>query len=234
MTPDIIPLIALTLGASWASGINLYAAILTLGIMHNTGSVHLPPGLELLGDPLVLGAAGLMYAVEFFADKIPGVDNAWDTLHTFIRIPAGIMLAYGATTELGPAAQIAASIIGGGMATASHATKAGGRVVINTSPEPVTNWIASITEDAAVIGGLWTAMHYPITFILLLILFIAFAIWILPKIWRGIKRIFRFFLKLFGKKVDEEEIQSLPAPNTILNPASEATTTLSDDKHENQ
>ncbi len=234
MTPDIISLIALTLGASWASGINLYAAILTLGIMHMTGTAHLPPGLEILGDPLVLTAAGIMYAIEFFADKIPGVDSAWDTLHTFIRIPAGIMLAYGATTEMGPAVQVAAAIIGGGMATASHATKAGGRVVINSSPEPFSNWLASITEDVAVVGGLWTAMNYPITFIILLVLFLAFMVWILPKIWRGIKRIFRFFLTSFGKKPKEEELPSLPEPKTILDPAGKTTNTLRGEPNDNR
>jgi len=231
MTPDIISLIALTLGASWASGINLYAAVLTLGLMQTTGAVQLPPGLEMLGDPLVLGAAGLMYAIEFFADKVPGVDSAWDTLHTFIRIPAGIMLAYGATTELGPAAQIAASIIGGSLATASHATKSGGRVVINSSPEPFSNWAASITEDVAVVGGLWTAMNYPITFIIMLVLFLAFVVWILPRIWRGIKRIFRFFLKLFGKNSEENNQKSLSAPDTKLDPKPNVTT-ISDTSHD--
>ena len=200
MTPDIISLIALTLGASWASGINLYAAILTLGILGATGSVNLPIGLEVLSHPLVIAAAGVMYAIEFFVDKIPGVDSGWDSLQTFIRIPAGIALAVGATGEMAMPIQVAAGIIGGGLATASHATKSGSRLVINSSPEPFSNWTASIMEDVAVIGGLWTAINYPVAFIIFLILFIIFMIWLLPKIWRGIKKIFGIIVGWFRAK----------------------------------
>jgi len=192
---NMINTISLTLGASWASGINLYAAILMLGLGSAFGGVELPAGLDILANPLVLGAAGIMYAVEFVADKIPGVDTGWDTIHTFIRIPAGALMAAGVAGEAGMAMEIAALILGGGMATAAHATKAGSRVIINTSPEPVTNWTASVTEDVAVFGGLWAALNYPLVFLGLLLLFILLAAWLLPKIWRGIKKVFRF---LFG------------------------------------
>ncbi|HOI93581.1 MAG TPA: DUF4126 domain-containing protein [Syntrophobacter fumaroxidans] len=197
---QIVNTLALTMGVGWASGLNLYAAILTLGILGATGSIVLPPELAVLANPIVIVAAVIMYVVEFFADKVPGVDTAWDTLHTFIRIPAGAILAAGAVGSVDPALAVAAGLLGGGLATVSHATKAGTRVLINTSPEPVTNWTASVTEDVMVVGGIWTALHYPWVFLGLLILFILIAIWMLPKLWRGIKKVFAFFGRLFGKK----------------------------------
>lgn len=190
--------LALTLGVGWASGINLYAAIVTLGVMSYSGSFDLPPDLAMVANPLVIGAAGIMYGIEFFADKIPGVDSAWDSLHTFIRIPAGAMLAAGTVGDISPAMEISAAIIGGSLATASHATKAGSRVLINTSPEPFSNWAASIGEDISVIGGMWLAVHNPILFLIALIVFIGLVILLLPKIWRGIKKVFQFFVRLFG------------------------------------
>ena len=148
---ETIDTIALMLGAAWASGINLYAAILVLGWLGGSGHIDLPPDLQVLSNPLVMLAAGGMYAVEFFADKVPGVDTGWDALHTFIRIPAGAVLAAGSVGEVGTGAQLAAGLVGGTLATGSHATKAGSRVLINTSPEPVSNWFASVGEDIAVI-----------------------------------------------------------------------------------
>lgn len=192
--------IALAMGAAWASGINLYAAILTLGIMGVTGNINLPPDLIILTDPLVIGAAGLMFVVEFIADKMPGVDTGWDSIHTFIRIPAGAILAAGAVGEVNPGVSLAAAIIGGGLAAGTHATKAGARVMINTSPEPFSNWTASITEDVAVIAGLWTALHHPLLFIVLLLAFIILMIWLLPKIWQGIKKVFSFMGRFIRKE----------------------------------
>ncbi len=194
----IVGIIALTMGASWASGINLYAAIAMLGFSGASGSLDLPPDLQVLTNPLVIGAACVMYVVEFFADKVPGVDTAWDTAHTFVRIPAGAMLAAGAVGEVGPALEISAAILGGGMATATHVTKAGSRAVINTSPEPFSNWAVSVSEDLVVIGGLWTALNHPWLFIAFMVLFIMFMIWILPKTWRVIKRFFGWLGSLFG------------------------------------
>lgn len=183
--------IALTMGASWASGINLYAALLVLGLGGMTGGIDLPPDLALLANPLVVGAAGVMYLVEFVVDKVPGVDSAWDGLSTFIRIPAGAMLAAGAVGDVAPVMEVATGIMGGGIAATSHFTKAGTRALINTSPEPVSNWGASITEDAAVFGGLWIALNNPVLFLVLLVVFILLAIWLLPRIWRLLKAIFR-------------------------------------------
>ncbi|MFD2113279.1 DUF4126 domain-containing protein [Thiorhodococcus fuscus] len=190
--------LALTLGAGWASGINLYATILLLGLLGATGTVDLPPGLDILMDPLVLFAAGFMYLVEFVTDKVPGVDTAWDSLHTFVRIPAGAMLASGAAGDLGPGADVAAAIMGGGLAAASHFAKAGSRVLINASPEPFTNWAASFGEDAGVVGGLLLAVSHPVVFLILLAVFLALLIWLIPKIWRGIGRLFRFLGRAFG------------------------------------
>ena len=187
----LISTIALTMGISWASGINLYAALLVLGIGGSTGNIDLPADLQSLQDPLVIMAAGAMYAVEFFADKTPGVDSGWDTLHTFVRIPAGAMLAAGAVGDVTPSLEIAAGILGGGMAATSHATKAGTRLLINTSPEPVTNWIASFSEDLLVFGGLWAALNHPILFLVFLLVFIVLVIWLLPKIFRAIKLMVR-------------------------------------------
>ena len=198
---ETIDVIALTLGVAWASGINLYAAVLVLGIMGSGGYTELPPSLTVLQDPLVIGAAGIMYFVEFFADKVPGVDTGWDTIHTFIRIPAGAMLAAGAAQglEINQAAELAAALLGGSLAATSHLTKASTRVVINTSPEPVTNITASICEDLAVIGGLWASLHYPWAFVAFIVVFILLAIWLLPKLWRAIKTIFVTVRGWFGK-----------------------------------
>lgn len=203
--------ISLTMGVAWASGINLYAAILVLGLLGVNGNITLPATLQILTDPMVITAAGVMYFVEFFADKMPGVDTGWDTLHTFIRIPAGALLAAGAVGDVNPAVVLTAAILGGGLAAGAHAVKSGSRVIINTSPEPFTNWIASIAEDIAVIGGLWTALHYPWLFLVLMIVFIGLMIWLLPKIWGGIKKIFGYIWRLFKHgKGDESSQNSKP------------------------
>ena len=211
----IAGIIALTMGVAWASGINLYASILVLGILGATGNMVLPPELAILSNPLVLGAAGVMYVVEFIADKIPGVDTGWDSIHTFIRIPAGALLAAGAVGDVNPAVALAAGILGGGLAAGSHAAKAGTRVLINTSPEPFTNWAASIGEDIVVVAGLWTALHHPLLFIFLLVIFLFFLVWLLPRIWRGIKRVFKAIGRLFsGDKAQETTPTSGPPPPT--------------------
>jgi uncharacterized protein DUF4126 len=198
--------LALSMGLAWASGINLYATLFTLGYLANTGNIDLPPDLHMVANPAVMGAAGLMYCVEFFADKIPGVDTGWDALHTFIRIPAGALLAAGAIGDINPAMELTAGILGGGLAAGTHATKAGSRVLINTSPEPFTNWAASIGEDIAAIAGVWACLNHPVLFLVALVIFIALAIWLIPKIWNGIKKVFRFIINLFSRKADS------PAP----------------------
>jgi len=185
----VIETIALTMGIGWASGINLYATLCMLGLLGSTGHLALPPDLLVLQDPLVIFAAGAMYVIEFFADKIPGFDTGWDVVHTFIRIPAGAVLAAGAVGQLALGAELAAAIAGGTLAAGAHATKASTRAIINASPEPITNWTASIVEDIAVVGGLWAAIQHPVLFLIALAAFFALAIWLLPKLWRGLRRI---------------------------------------------
>lgn len=212
---DITTTIALSLGIAWSSGINLYAAVFMLGFMGNNGYIDLPPDLVILQDPAVMMAAGFMYCVEFFADKTPGVDSGWDAIHSFIRIPAGAVMASMAVGDVSPAMQVAAFLIGGAVTTTSHATKAGSRVLINTSPEPFSNWVASVAEDIIVIGGLWTALNHPVVFLVFLAMFILLMIWLLPKIWRGIKLVARKLGALFGrlKPANEQQATSTVPPN---------------------
>jgi len=206
----LIQTLSLSMGAAWASGINLYATLLVLGLGGIYGVVSLPPGLEILTNPVVIGAAGLMYMVEFFADKTPGVDTAWDGIHTFVRIPAGALLALGAVGEVNPALAMAAAIVGGGMSAATHSAKAGTRILINSSPEPFSNWTASVGEDLLVLAGLWTALNHPLWFVVGLVLFILLLFWLLPKLWRGIKRLFGVIKKMLN-------IEKKPTNETLVN-----------------
>ncbi len=195
---QLITTLALFMGTAWASGINLYAAIATLGLLGVTGNITLPEQLLIVQDPLVITAACVMYVIEFFADKTPGVDTGWDVIHSFIRIPAGALLSAGAVGDVNPALAISAGILGGGITATSHTIKAGSRVLINASPEPFTNWTASVTEDVAVLGGLWAVFYHPVVFIILFILFMLFAVWLLPKIWQGIKILFGKLKSILG------------------------------------
>jgi hypothetical protein len=199
---DITALIALSMGAAWASGLNLYATCAMLGIMGATGSMDLPAGLETLENPRVIAAAGAMYVVEFFADKIPGVDSAWDTIHSFIRVPAGAVLAATVFADASTAEMLAAGAGGSVLTAATHTIKAGSRLLINTSPEPFSNWTASVSEDVAVFGGLWLALAHPAVFIGVLVVFILLAIWLLPKLWRAIRMLFSKIARLFGKETE--------------------------------
>ena len=238
---ETIEVISLTLGAAWASGINLYAAILALGYFGMTGQIALPEELQILADPSVMIAAGLMYCVEFFADKVPGVDTGWDAIHTFIRIPAGAVIAAGMANgiEINAATEFAAFLVGGGIAATSHVTKAGSRALINTSPEPVTNWTASITEDIAVIGGLWAALNHPVVFLVALVVFLLLVAWLLPKIWRALKRIARAIGRFFsGKNHEARESDNSESGNASGSGATHRTrkdilTELYHDKQEN-
>jgi hypothetical protein len=207
---ELATLMAMTLGVSWASGINLYAAILALGLAGATGHAALPEELQILQSPLVIGAAALMYCVEFCADKIPGVDSGWDAIHTFIRLPAGALLASGMVAEMGMAAELSAAIVGGSIAAGTHATKAGSRALINTSPEPFSNWTASTGEDVAVFVGIWAMINHPWFFLAFLILFILLMIWLLPKIWRGIRMVWR---KIRGKSSEPDDAAEPSGPD---------------------
>jgi hypothetical protein len=206
---DLISIIALTMGVGWASGINFYAAVLVLGLAGSTGNIDLPPELAVVQNPIVIMAAGVMYFVEFIADKIPGVDTGWDTLHTFIRIPAGAMLAVGAVGDVTPALEIAAGLMGGTMAGASHLTKFSTRALINTSPEPFSNWAASISEDVLVLAGMWAMFNHPLLFVGLMIAFLLLVIWLLPKLWRLLKAIFTRLGEWLGVVDSPEPVDEL-------------------------
>ena len=188
---SLIEIIALTMGVAWASGINLYATLAVLGLAAGGGYIDLPDKLHIVQDPLVITAAIFMYCVEFFADKTPGVDTGWDALHTFIRIPAGALLAAGAVGNVDPALSVAAGLIGGTVTAATHTAKAGSRILVNTSPEPFSNWGASLAADVTLFGGLWLALSNPAVFVVAFIAFIALLIWVMPKLWRAIKHLFR-------------------------------------------
>jgi len=209
MSNDVIGTIALMMGVGWASGINLYAAILTLGVLGSTGHMVLPPNLEVLTHPMVMGAAAFMYVVEFFADKVPGLDSAWDAVHTFIRIPAGAVLAAQAVGPVSQDAQLTAALLGGTLAAGSHMTKAGTRILLNTIPEPFTNWLASIGEDLVVVAGVWTAVQHPVVFLILLAIAAVCVSWALPRLWRGVKAL---FARLGRMLRGERPTPSVPGP----------------------
>ena len=184
MSADTLAALTVALGAGWASGLNTYAAVLVLGAAQRLGFVMLPHDLQVLGSPWVMGVAGLLFALNFFADKIPYIDSLNDLLHTFVRVPAGALLAYGAADQLGPEVGIIAALLGGTLADGSHVAKTGSRALINTSPEPFSNILASFAVDGVVVGGLALAIAHPITFLCLLAVFVALLVWLLPKLAR--------------------------------------------------
>lgn len=187
-----ISALALALGASWASGLNLYATVLIIGGLGGAGAVDLPSDLEVLQTAPVLITAALLYGLEFFADKIPGVDSLNDAVHTFIRIPAGALLAMGSMSDSAEPWQAAAALVLGGLVSAgTHAAKTGSRALINTSPEPFSNWTASIFEDVLVVVGLMLALFQPVVFLIWMAAFGLFLLWFLPKLWRGLCALWR-------------------------------------------
>jgi len=186
---DTWQLIALAAALGIASGLRLYAVLFIVGAAGYLGFIDLPAGLAALAHPLVLAASGFMCFVEFFADKVPGVDSLWDVVHTLIRIPAGAALAAGVFGDSSSAMMLAAAILGGTLAAGSHFTKASSRAVINTSPEPFSNWAASLTEDVAVGGLLWLAIAHPLAAGVVVLALIAVMIWLLPKAYRAARRI---------------------------------------------
>ncbi|MBX3281933.1 MAG: DUF4126 domain-containing protein [Acidobacteria bacterium] len=183
--------LSLALGSAWTSGINLYATISVLGLLQKFAGVKLPGGLDALDNWWIIGIAGGLYIVEFAADKIPYVDSVWDVIHTFIRVPAGAVVAYAATSQLDPTVTITAALLGGGLAFASHGTKAAARVTANLSPEPVSNWTLSIVEDIIAFVGTLLAVFAPILVAIILALFVVGFIWFLPKIVRRLMRMLR-------------------------------------------
>jgi hypothetical protein len=178
--------IALGAGMAWASGLRLYLTVLMAGVLGHFGLIHLPSTLTILEAPWMMGLSGTLAVVEFLADKIPAVDSVWDAVHTFIRIPAGAVLAAGALGHADPRVLLVAGLLGGTLAGSAHVVKAGTRAMINLSPEPFSNWIASLTEDGLTVGGLSLAFFVPVVFLVLLCLFLAAAVWLLPRVYRAV------------------------------------------------
>lgn len=186
---ELIQNVALGAGLAWASGIRLYAALFLTGILATFGLVDLPHSLQLITHPIVLTASGVMFVAEFLADKIPGFDTIWDAVHTFIRIPAGAVLAAGSLGSMDPAFVTAAAIVGGMIASTSHATKASSRALINASPEPFSNWTVSLAEDVIAPAGLAIAFKFPLLFLALLVVFLIVAIILVRYIFRGLRNL---------------------------------------------
>lgn len=184
MTAETLGAIAVALGAGWASGLNAYAAVLVLGLVQRLGLVALPHDLQVLGSPWVIAVAAILFALNFLADKIPYVDSLNDLLQTFVRVPAGMLLAYGAAGGLSPEVAVIAGLLGGTLAAGTHIAKTGTRALINTSPEPFSNVGASLAEDVSVVGGLALALSHPLVFLGLLVLFVLLLIWLLPRLLR--------------------------------------------------
>jgi hypothetical protein len=184
----LLSILGLAFGAAWSSGINLYATVAALGLMQHYELAHLPGELHVLDNWVVIGVALFMYAVEFVADKIPLVDTLWDALHTFIRVPAGAIVAGAATSELNPTVHVVALLLGGGLALSTHGTKATARAAANTSPEPFSNWTLSIFEDVVSIGAAVLAVLHPVVMLVVILIFLLLLAWILPKVWRRLRR----------------------------------------------
>ncbi|MGR4869012.1 DUF4126 domain-containing protein [Variovorax sp. LARHSF232] len=201
-TLDTAQLIALAGALGWASGVRLYLVVFLTGLAGYLGWFPLPPGLHLLAHPAVLVASGFMVFIEFFADKIPGLDSLWDIVHTVIRVPAGAALAAGVFGADHGAMALVAALVGGGLAATAHTAKATTRAAINTSPEPFTNVGASLVEDTAVPAGLWLAVAHPLIFGVLLLALLVLSVWLIGKSWRFLKALFARVARIFSGKPD--------------------------------
>ena len=194
---DFISTLAISMGASWVSGINLYATVATLGLLGRLANLKLPGELEVVTNWWVIGVALFLFVVEFIADKIQVVDSVWDVIHTFIRIPAGAVLAATAFGDFDRRIQVIALLVGGGLALSSHGTKAATRAIVNTSPEPVSNIVVSLAEDVLVIVSVLLAVFLPILVFFVIAAGLAFSIWILPKVIRFFQSVGRRVRRLF-------------------------------------
>lgn len=187
---DLPQLLALAAVLGFASGIRLYAVLLAVGLAGYAGWVALPPGLQVLANPWVIGAAAVLAAVELLADKIPAVDTLWDAVHTFIRIPAGGALAAAAIGADSATWNVIAALAGGSLAATSHFAKAGARAAVNTSPEPLSNLAVSTAEDVFALALLWLVLTYPWVAAAIVLVLVAVAAWLLPKLFRFVRRAF--------------------------------------------
>jgi hypothetical protein len=185
---DPIETLGLALGAGFSSGLNLYATVATLGLLERFGVIHLPPPLLVLSHPAVLGIAIVLYLLEFFADKIPYIDTAWDVVHTFIRPPAAALLAYSAAGAAPAEWRWAAALLAGGVALTSHSTKASARAAVNTTPEPLSNWALSFGEDVLAVWLTWMATAHPVATTVVVVLLVALSVFLLFHLFRFARR----------------------------------------------
>jgi hypothetical protein len=197
---NVIQILGLALGSAWTSGINLYATVAMLGLMEHFKLVRLPGGLHVLDNWLIIGVALFLYSIEFIADKVPYVDTVWDVVHTFIRVPAGALIAAAATMEMSPVVQVIALLVGGGLALSTHGTKASLRATANVSPEPLSNSALSLVEDAVAVGAVALAVLYPLGVLAVILIFLIILAWILPKVLRRVRRLFSRVANLFGRQ----------------------------------
>jgi hypothetical protein len=188
---DWVQTLGFAMGSAWLSGINLYATVLTLGLLQRLQVAHLPGDLARLSDSWVIGLAGALYLIEFLADKVPGLDSIWDAVHTFIRIPAGAVLAASAFADFDPKIQFLAVLIGGGTALSSHRAKATARLAANMSPEPFSNIALSLVEDVVAFGSTILMVFHPVVILILVSVFVLIAILIAPRVYRDVQRLFR-------------------------------------------
>ncbi len=188
---ETVQSVALAAGLAWGSGLRLYAVLFAAGLLNRLGLLDLPQALQVLAHPWALGASGAMLALEFLADKIPVVDSVWDAVHSFIRIPAGAVLAASALGAHEPVIAVVAAILGGTLAAGTHAAKSGARALINTSPEPFSNVATSLGEEATLAGGLYLALAHPLVFLVLLLAFVVLLAWLLPRLWGGVRLLAR-------------------------------------------
>lgn len=188
---DALETIALSAGLAWASGLRLYLVVFLAGLLGSLGYLHLPDSLQVLQHPLVLAVSGLLALTELVADKVPAFDSLWDGLQTFIRIPAGALLAALALGDADPAWMVAAGLAGGTITAGTHFAKAGSRLAINASPEPFSNWLASFGEEGLVLGGLWAMLASPGLFLAMLAVFLLLAGFLLVKLWGFVGRLLR-------------------------------------------
>jgi len=195
---DFISTLAISMGASWVAGINLYATVATLGLLGRLANLKLPGELDVLTNWWVIGVALFLFVIEFFADKIQVVDSIWDVIHTFIRIPAGAILAATAFGDFDKRIQVIALLVGGGLALSSHGTKAATRALINTSPEPVSNIVASLLEDVVAIASILLAVFLPVLVFFVIGAGLAFSIWILPRVIKFFRQVGRRIQRLFN------------------------------------
>lgn len=201
----VLPSVALAGVLSWASGFRLYAALFVAGMLQRFHFVVLPDTLDILAHTPVLVVTGVLLVVEFLVDKVPAIDSVWDSVQTFVRVPLGALLAWGVFAHATPETQAIAAILGGALAAGTHVAKAGTRALVNTSPEPFSNWGLSFSEDGVLLLGMWLAFQHPVVFVVLLALFVLLLVWLIPKLWRGVRALQRGFARLFGRGEARED-----------------------------